>query len=311
MTEEDVVFLKSYNQKQPASSKLSEDDFEKIMEVYEETAFIKTPFASIDQTVASYDEMLQGLQELNSANTMNHAKEIYEYWKSRRQALGNKPLHPTLKFETHAESDDMDPYVCFRRREVRQTRKTRARDVQSADKLKRLRKELDDGRQLVLAAHNRELLKYEMLKMDRQIFELRASLKEQKVRLNIKTDDEDLINQKVSQALFVPVCPPSVILTTRSHRRGRPQRRQLYSDHLLRRSFGCQEDQMLGLRSTTYHSWQTGLPKRRTNSVLILRRRCKTTGNGTATMWISPAAHCLPCMGQGRIQILDQRRHNT
>ncbi|KAK4467088.1 enhancer of polycomb-like protein 1 [Cladorrhinum samala] len=196
MTEEDVVFLKSYNQKQPASSKLSEDDFEKIMEVYEETAFIKTPFASIDQTVASYDEMLQGLQELNSANTMNHAKEIYEYWKSRRQALGNKPLHPTLKFETHAESDDMDPYVCFRRREVRQTRKTRARDVQSADKLKRLRKELDDGRQLVLAAHNRELLKYEMLKMDRQIFELRASLKEQKVRLNIKTDDEDLINQK-------------------------------------------------------------------------------------------------------------------
>ncbi|KAK4162719.1 enhancer of polycomb-like protein 1 [Cladorrhinum sp. PSN259] len=197
MTEEDVVFLQSYNQKRAASAQLSEDDFEKIMEVYEETAYIKTPFASIDQTVVGYGEMMQGLHQLDKAKVLiSHARETYEYWKSRRQDLSNKPLHPTLKFETHAESDDMDPYVCFRRREVRQTRKTRARDVQSADKLKRLRKELDEGRQLVMAAHNRELFKAEMLKTDRAIFELRAQLKDHKIRLNIKTDDEDLINQK-------------------------------------------------------------------------------------------------------------------
>ena len=92
----------------------------------------------------------------------------------------------------------MDPYVCFRRREVRQTRKTRARDVQSADKLKRLRKELEEGRLLILASHNRELLKAEMLKTDKCIFEQRSLLKDMKIRLGIKTDDEDLINQKVS-----------------------------------------------------------------------------------------------------------------
>ncbi|KAK3297030.1 enhancer of polycomb-like-domain-containing protein [Chaetomium fimeti] len=196
MTEEDDVFLKSYNQKRPASSQLSEDDFERLMDVYEDTSYIKAPFASIDQTIVPYDDMLQALQDLDRAKIMSHAKEIYAYWKSRRQALNNQPLHPTLKFEKHQESDEADPYVCFRRREVRQTRKTRARDVQSADKLKRLRKELEDGRQLVLAAHNRELLKADMLKTDRAIFEVRAQLKEHKIRLGIKTDDEDLINQK-------------------------------------------------------------------------------------------------------------------
>ncbi|EAQ86014.1 hypothetical protein CHGG_07267 [Chaetomium globosum CBS 148.51] len=193
---EDDVFLKSYNQKRGPSAQLSEDDFERLMDVYEDTSYIKAPFASIDQTIVPYEDMVQALQELDRAKIMSHAKEIYEYWKSRRQALNNQPLHPTLKFEKHQESDEADPYVCFRRREVRQTRKTRARDVQSADKLKRLRKELEEGRQLVLAAHNRELLKADMLKTDRAIFEVRAQLKEHKIRLGIKTDDEDLINQK-------------------------------------------------------------------------------------------------------------------
>lgn len=201
MTEDDDAFLKSYNQKRATPAQLSEDDFERIMEIFEETAHFKAPFASIDQTIVPYDDMVAGLQQLDSAKVMPHAKELYEYWKSRRQALSNRPLHPTLKFETHQESDDLDPYVCFRRREVRQTRKTRARDVQSADKLKRLRRELEDGRQLIIASYERELLKKEMLNIDRLIFEQRATLKEAKVRLGIKTDDEDLINQKVSSPL--------------------------------------------------------------------------------------------------------------
>lgn len=199
MTEDDDVFLKSYNQKRAASAQLPEDDFEMIMDVFEDTAYINAPFASVDQTIVPYDEMVQGLHELGSTKLMSYVKDIYEYWKSRRQALANRPLHPTLKFETHQDSDDMDPYVCFRRREVRQTRKTRARDVQSADKLKRLRRELEDGRQLILCSHEREVLKKDMLDTDRLIFEQRAQLKEAKVRLGIKTDDDDLVNQKVNQ----------------------------------------------------------------------------------------------------------------
>ncbi|KAK3325307.1 EPL1-like protein [Apodospora peruviana] len=211
MTEDDEVFLKSYNRKRGANPHLSENDFERIMEVFEETASSKTPYAQVDQTIIAYDEMLQGLHELDTAKVMPHAKQVYEYWKSRRQALSNRPLHPSLKFETHQESDDMDPYICFRRREVRQTRKTRARDTQCADKLKRLRKELEEGRQLILLSHAREILKAEMLKTDQAIFEQRALLKEQKIRLGIKTDDDDLINQKKRKAPEVPAVqrPPA------------------------------------------------------------------------------------------------------
>ncbi|KAK5656146.1 hypothetical protein OQA88_4906 [Cercophora sp. LCS_1] len=232
MTEEDEVFLKSYNQKRPASGQLSDDDFERIMEVFEDTAFIRTPFAAIDQTVVAYDEMLHGLHELDKSKVMPHAKDIYEYWKARRQAVSNRPLHATLKFETHQESDELDPFVCFRRREVRQTRKTRARDVQSADKLKRLRKELEEGRQLVLASHNRELLKLDLLKTDRAVFEMRAQLKEHKIRLGIKTDDDDLINQKpqkrkAPEASAVQRPPPPSQLRMPVRTDGRPSEADL------------------------------------------------------------------------------------
>lgn len=196
MTEEDDEFLKSYNQKRPANTQLSEDDFEMIMEVFEDTASVSTPFASVDKTIVPYDHMVGGLQELQMPKIMIHAKELYEFWKQRRTDVGG-PLHPSLKFETHQETDEMDPFVCFRRREVRQTRKTRARDIQSADKLKKLRRELEDGRQLVISAYEREVNKRELLLADRAVYEQRSRLKQMKIRLGIKNDDDDLVHQKV------------------------------------------------------------------------------------------------------------------
>lgn len=197
MTSEDDTFLKAYNEKRPASSQLSEDDFEIIMDVFEETAERQAPFAAVDNTVISFDQMQTYLKQQVNAKAQGFSTDIYGYWKDRRQASGNRPLQPSLKFETHQDSDDGDPYICFRRREVRQTRKTRARDVQSAEKLRRLRKELEDGRQLVQMAHNREKTKRELLRLDKSVFDQRQRVKETKIRLGIKTDDEDLINQKV------------------------------------------------------------------------------------------------------------------
>lgn len=310
MTEDDDAFLKSYNQKRAASAQLSEDDFERIMDVFEDTSYIKAPFASIDQTIVSYDDMLQGLRELDNAKVMAHAKEIYEYWKSRRQALNNQPLHPTLKFEKHQESDEADPYVCFRRREVRQTRKTRARDVQSAEKLKRLRKELEEGRQLVLAAHNREVLKAEMLKADRAIFELRGQLKEHKIRLGIKTDDEDLINQKVS-------LPFSVTATRRLVLTRRSRKRERLPSSLLRRgrrrppSSASPSGRMAGLPRRTFRSLLTVWLRRRTSSVPTLRRRFKAIMSGTATTLTSHGVRCRRSMAPVKTLALGQRRRST
>ena len=198
MTAEDDEFLKQYNSsKKGAADALTEDDFERMMDVFEETASAQTPFASVDNTVVAYDAMVPSLNSLNSPQIMPHAKAIYEYWKSRRLEVGNKTIHPSLKFETHPESDDMDPYVCFRRREARQTRKTRARDVQCAEKLKKLRRELEEGRQLIVLSRERELLKRELMNFERSVFEQRQRVKAIKIRLGIKTEDEDLFHQKV------------------------------------------------------------------------------------------------------------------
>lgn len=109
-----------------------------------------------------------------------------------------------MQFETGQETDDSDPYVCFRRREVRQVRKTRGRDAQSAEKLRRLRKELEDARQLVALVRQRELARREMLAIERHVFLQRSEVKEMKRKLNVKDDDEDLINQKVSRNKNIP-----------------------------------------------------------------------------------------------------------
>ncbi|CAG8896459.1 unnamed protein product [Penicillium egyptiacum] len=198
MTEEDDVFLKIMNQKRdPSAGRCTEDIFEEVMNFFEETAQMKQPYASIDNPpVLSFAEM-QDMMDATLEDPMKiFAKEIYEHWKSRRMAVQNNTLVPQLKFETGQDTDDSDPFVCFRRREVRQIRKTRGRDAQSAEKLRRLRKELEDARELVALVRQREVARREMLSMERQLFKQRAEVKEMKRKLNIKDDDEDLINQK-------------------------------------------------------------------------------------------------------------------
>ncbi|KAI1475851.1 enhancer of polycomb-like-domain-containing protein [Daldinia eschscholtzii] len=210
MTTEDEEYLKSYNAKWTGNTQLSEDDFERIMEVFEDTAAEQAPYAAVDNTVVPFDVMAQAMSHVLPAKLIQaHAKNVYEYWKTRRQVCGNRSLHPSLKFETHQEHDDMDPYVCFRRREVRQTRKTRARDAQVSDKLKKLRAELEDARQLVFFSYQREVFKRELLRSDRSIFEQRNSLKETKNRLGIKGDDEDFYNARPQKRIRTEAQQPA------------------------------------------------------------------------------------------------------
>ncbi|KAK2822985.1 Enhancer of polycomb-like protein 1, partial [Arthroderma sp. PD_2] len=216
LVDQDDVALKIMNQKRDASTQTqcTEDQFEEVMSFFEETAQVKQPFAAVDNPpVVSYPEMEECFDGMIHEKLRPFVREIYENWKSRRTATGNRPLQPTLKasksieqcrkhiliylqFETGQDTDDGDPYVCFRRREVRLARKTRGRDAQSAEKLRRLRKELEDARQLIAMVQQRELGRKEALAAERQLFMQRSEVKEMKRKLGIKDDDEDLINQK-------------------------------------------------------------------------------------------------------------------
>lgn len=195
MTTEDDIFLTAYNQDK--SVKCSEDDFEKIMEIFEESSEIQAPHGFVDGFVVSFENMNVSLQQQVDGRISIFAKDVYEHWKIRKHENGNYPLQPTLKFERNQEKDDGDPYVCFRRRDARQTRKTRARDLQSTDKLRKLRKELEDGRNLIEMAYRRELLKRDLLDVESGVFEKRLKVKEAKVQLGVKGDDQDLVNERV------------------------------------------------------------------------------------------------------------------
>ncbi|KAI9677550.1 MAG: Enhancer of polycomb-like protein 1 [Caeruleum heppii] len=200
MSDEDDAFLRAKNEKVVLSQRCSENQFEEIMDFFERTARSRQPFAAVDNAPAlSYDEMESSFDETMGESVTSFAKDIYDHWLNQRTKSGNKILMPGLRvrtLDTGQDTDDADPYVCFRRREVRQVRKTRGRDAQSTEKLRRLRKEMEDTRQLLALVKQREMTRREMFQVERTLFEQRSNMKEVKRKLGIKGDDVDLINQK-------------------------------------------------------------------------------------------------------------------
>lgn len=122
--------------------------------------------------------------------------KIYDHWKDRKIRRGGKAIFPVLKFEENSEKDDNDPYVCFRRREARQTRKTRRTDSQSTERLRRLQAEMQTALQLMQMVVKRETMRKEALTMEKDIFMQRAKVKSLKRKLGIAGDDDDLVAHK-------------------------------------------------------------------------------------------------------------------
>lgn len=221
MNEDDVDFLtnklndgKDVNgqQRKEKLGQCSEDTFEEVMNFFEETSARLQPFANVDNApIEPLEEMEKSADESLSANALKFMKPIYQYWASRKSG---RPLMPSIKvrvLDTSAEADDADPYVCFRRREVRQTRKTRGRDAQVTEKLKKIRLELEQARQLMTLVRDREKLIAEDITISRKVFTERAKLKEVKCSKNIigeKGEDEELL---VNQKACLPHVRPFVL----------------------------------------------------------------------------------------------------
>lgn len=215
MDDQDVAILAKLNEGKDVSgnsrkdklSNCSEDIFEEVMSFFEETCHKLQPFADIDKSpVSSLEEMEQNIDENLSPEAQKWLKLIYPHWMLRKES---KAIMPSIKLrllDNTSDADDADPYVCFRRREVRQTRKTRGRDAQIVEKLKKLRLELEQSRQLVQFVNQREQLHKQSLETNRKLFEERGKLKKVKQERGIigeKGEDEELlVNQKVCLPLL-------------------------------------------------------------------------------------------------------------
>lgn len=123
------------------------------------------------------------------------ARVIYPWWRLRRQARDGKPIVPFLNFD---ESNDSDPYVCFRRREVKTARKTRKTDTLQLEKLVRLKSELMQATKLFHMVAQREQLKEQQVKQAHECWNQAYRLLEVKHEWGLPSgtksqDDENLI----------------------------------------------------------------------------------------------------------------------
>ncbi|WFC99168.1 Enhancer of polycomb-like protein 1 [Malassezia yamatoensis] len=119
-----------------------------------------------------------------------HARIVYPWWRLRRQARDGKPIVPSLNFD---ESNDSDPYVCFRRREAKVARKTRKTDTQQLEKLVRLRSEMMQAKQMFQMIAQREQLK------EQQVKQAHACWTQASLLLNVKLDYGILTSEKAKE----------------------------------------------------------------------------------------------------------------
>ncbi|GAA5914529.1 Epl1p [Sporobolomyces salmoneus] len=176
------------------NSALSEDDFEKIMELFEQVTDEKAPMAHVDTSLLppllDFDYAFNDILRPELAALRPYAKPIYPHWKERRMQRGGKRIMPQLDYD---ESNEQNPYVCFRRRELKSSRKTRRSDQQNLERLIRLRNDLYAAHALMLKVAEREQIKLDSIIAEREIFEQRCEMREVKRKLGEAEGDEDLL----------------------------------------------------------------------------------------------------------------------
>lgn len=152
-----------------------------------------------DQKLSDRTRLIQKLLEL-------FGEPVYTHWRNRKIERKGKAIVPVLKFEdpsANEKDNDNDPYICFRRREFRQARKTRRADNLGAERIRSLQRSLKRARELVLNVCQRELLKLQSWESDYKIFRLRCEAKGVKRSAGIKGDDHLFYSHKRKKIVVV------------------------------------------------------------------------------------------------------------
>ncbi|KAF9264627.1 hypothetical protein L218DRAFT_234186 [Marasmius fiardii PR-910] len=225
----------------PCAVSMNEDEFELVMGLYEKMTHEKTeflhhsletgmafpPFSDYQDTFSAplppsmFTSFTLPPWLPSSAQLTRIARTVYPYWKERRLERSGHRIIPVLNFD---ESDTMnESYICFRRRDVKAVRKTRAAQVTSSDKLARLQAEFAFPVELAKCILDREQLKRESARQAQHIWEERMQLVELRRRYPIladKMDEELLIDRErpskksESRGVKIPlktdVIPPQV-----------------------------------------------------------------------------------------------------
>ncbi|KAL4262295.1 Enhancer of polycomb-like protein [Pleurotus pulmonarius] len=205
--------------KEPESSQphvISEDSFELVMGIFEKVTHEKTEHLHLSLNTGMAFPAFTEYQETFAspmhpsyfatfavptgipppALLVRLARSIYPHWKERRLERGGLRIIPAL----HGDETDTlnESYVCFRRREIKAVRKTRASQVTSSDKLARLQNELSYPLEMAKALLSRELMKKDTLHDAQAVWEKRMTIVDLKRKFPMLGDkaDEELLYDK-------------------------------------------------------------------------------------------------------------------
>lgn len=101
------------------------------------------------------------------------ASRIYPHWKSRKEQRKGRSIIPQLNFD---EANESDPYLCFRRRDLKVQRKTRIKDTTPVNRLEQVQTELTQATFLVNMVLLREKEKQRAIRAEREVWDARWNL---------------------------------------------------------------------------------------------------------------------------------------
>ncbi|EMD31875.1 hypothetical protein CERSUDRAFT_119155 [Gelatoporia subvermispora B] len=190
---------------------MSEDEFELVMAVFEKVTHEKTEFLHHGLEQGSQFPPFSDYQDIFATKLspsmfatfvvpdwvlepealLRMARVVYPYWRDRRLERGGHRIIPTVNLdETDTKNES---YICFRRREIKAVRKTRAQQAPYADKMRRLQSELGITLTLAESVRDRERFKREQAAQGQAVWERRLTLVDLKRKfptLGVKEDDE-------------------------------------------------------------------------------------------------------------------------
>ncbi|KAG6841599.1 hypothetical protein C0991_009355 [Blastosporella zonata] len=196
---------------------ITEDEFELVMGLFEKVTHEQTEYLhhglQNGMTFPSFQEYQDTFSTQLPAPTFESysipswippppslvriARTIFPYWKERRLERSGHRIIPVLNFD---ESDmPNESYICFRRRETKAIRKTRAQQAPASDKLIRLQVELTYPLEIAKSLLERETRKKEAAQGAHQVWEKRLGLVDLKRKypsLGDRGDEELLVDKE-------------------------------------------------------------------------------------------------------------------
>ncbi|KAG1815349.1 enhancer of polycomb-like-domain-containing protein [Suillus variegatus] len=185
---------------------ITEDEFELVMGIFEKVTHDTTEFLHHGLESGMAFPPFTDYQEAFSSPlppSIGYRNLLYYYaWQKSFILIGVIAASREKATELYPfdESDVLnESYICFRRREIKAVRKTRASQATSSDKLLRLQNELTQGLELAKTLLSRENLKRDYTQQTLQVWEKRfefAELKRKFPSLGTKEDEELLLDKE-------------------------------------------------------------------------------------------------------------------